>query len=372
VSGRAGARTTGVLTRRALNRATLARQMLLRRGRLAVPDAVERLVGLQAQTPHTWYVGLWARLEDLRPEPISDLLVSREVVRIALMRSTIHLVTARDALALRPLVQPVLERSMNGNFGRHLVGLDRVELIAAGRAAVDAQPRTFSELGRVLAQRWPDRDAASLAQAVRAWVPLVQVPPRGVWGASGQARHTSIEAWLGRSVDAEPDIDGMVLRYLAAYGPATVRDAQTWSGLTRLGEVIDRLRPRLATFRDEAGRELFDHPDAPRPDPDTPAPVRLLYDFDNLLLSHADRSRVITEEFQQHGLPDGVAPAAVLVDGFARGTWTVTRQRGTATLIIRPLSRLSAQDVDALTVEGGELLSFVAADAVHDVRVLAR
>jgi len=260
---------------------------------------------------------------------------------------------------------------MNANFGRHLVGLDRVELIDAGRAVVDAQPRTFSELGRALAGRWPDRDPASLAQAVRAWVPLVQVPPRGVWGASGQARHTSIEVWLGRSVEPEPDIDGMVLRYLAAYGPATVRDAQTWSGLTRLGEVIDRLRPRLATFRDEHGRELFDLPDAPRPDPDTPAPARLLYDFDNLLLSHADRSRVITEEFQQHGLPDNVMPAAVLVDGFARGIWTIARRQGTATLTIRPLARLSTQDIEALTVEGGEMLRFVAADAAHDVRVLA-
>ncbi|HEU4424743.1 MAG TPA: winged helix DNA-binding domain-containing protein [Pilimelia sp.] len=361
---------TALLTRRALNRATLARQMLLSRWRLTVPEAIERLVGLQAQTPHTWYVGLWARLAGLRPEPVADLLVSRELVRIALMRSTIHLVTARDALALRPLVQPVLERSMTSNFGRHLIGLDRDELVAAGRAAVDAQPLTFSELGRVLAERWPERDAASLAQAVRAWVPLVQVPPRGVWGASGQARHTSIEAWLGRSVTAEPDVDDTVLRYLAAFGPATVRDVQTWSGLTRLGEVVDRLRPRLATFGDEHGHELFDLPDAPRPDPDTPAPARFLYDFDNLLLSHADRGRVITDEARQQEFPDGVMPATFLVDGFTRGTWTVARQRGAATLTIRPFSRLSTADAEAVTAEGRELLSFVAADAAHDVRVL--
>jgi len=369
-----GARGTAgdVLGRRALNRATLARQLLLQRSQMSVPDAIEHLVGLQAQTPHSWYVGLWTRLAGFRAEQVSDLLEQRRVVRMALMRSTIHLVTARDCLALRPLFQPVLERSMNGNFGKHLVGLDRGELSAAGRQLLEEQPRTFSELGRLLAEQWPDRDPASLAQAIRAWEALVQVPPRGVWGRGGRAAHTTAESWLGRPLTPDPSPDDMVLRYLGAFGPASVRDVQTWSGLTRLAEVVDRLRPRLATFRDEHGVELFDLPDAPRPDPDIPAPPRYLYDYDNLLLSHADRTRVITEDYHQQGFTmTGPMPRTVLVDGFTNGTWTIEHVRGTATLTVQPFTRLAGKDATALTDEGAALLAFVAAGADrHDVQLL--
>ncbi|MGH9247153.1 MAG: winged helix DNA-binding domain-containing protein [Acidimicrobiales bacterium] len=358
-----------MLSRRALNRATLARQMLLRRQQLAVVDAIERLAGLQSQTVHSWYVGLWTRLADLRPEPVAQLLATRQVVRIALMRSTIHLVTARDCLAWRRLVEPVIARSMKGNFGRHLVGLDMDKLVAAGRALVEEQPLTFSELGRRLAERWPDRDAAAMAQAIRARVPLVQVPPRGLWGVSGLAAHTSAEAWLGRPVDPAPSVDEFVMRYLAAFGPASVRDMQTWSGLTRLGEVAERLPPRLATFRDEQGRELFDLPDAPRPDPETPAPVRFLYDFDNLLLSHADRSRFVSEDYGRQVYPDNVQPSIVLVDGWTNADWKITRERDTATLTVQPFVRLTTEEIAELTDEGARLLDFVARDAgQHDIR----
>lgn len=362
-----------VLGRRALNRATLARQLLLRRSQMSPLDAIEHLVGLQAQTPHTWYVGLWSRLVDFRAEDVATLLVNREIVRIALMRSTIHLVTARDALALRPLVQPVIERSMNGSFGRRLRGLDREEIAAAGRAAVDTRPMTFSELGRVLAEQWPGRDGASLAQAVRALVPLVQVPPRGVWGASGRAVHTSAETWLGTALRDDYPVDDMVLRYLGAFGPASVRDVQLWSGLTRLTDVVDRLRPRLVTFRDEDGVELFDLPDAPRPDPDVPAPARLLYDFDNLLLSHADRSRVITDAYHARQFDvHGPMPRLVLLDGFTAGTWTTATQRGVATLTIHPFAALSDDDTASLEIEAADLLRFLEPTAkAHDIRFAA-
>ncbi|GAA1964119.1 winged helix DNA-binding domain-containing protein [Kitasatospora viridis] len=353
-----------LLRARALNRATLERQLLLRRWELTVPQALERLVGLQAQTPHTWYVGLWTRLADYRPEPTADLLREAGVVRMALMRSTIHLVTAADCLWLRPLVEPVIERSTAGSFGRDLVGLDRTDLAAAGRELLGDEPLTFSELGRALAERWPDRDPAALAQAVRASVPLVQVPPRGLWGRSGRAAHTPVEAWLGRPVDTAADVRQLVLRHLAAFGPATVRDVQQWSGLTRLAEVIDGLRPQLMVFRDEQGRELYDLPDAPRPHPDTPAPVRFLYDFDNLLLSHADRSRVLTVSFADQGFAGTMEmPRAVLVDGFVAATWKVVAKRGEATLTVRPFRRLTAAEREEIVAEGTRLLAFAAAKA---------
>ena len=370
LSTRGGSGSSDTLSLRALNRATLERQMLLRRWQMPIPNAIERLVGLQAQTNHSWYHGLWTRLEGFQPERLAELLIERQVVRIALMRSTIHLVTARDCLALRPLMQPVIERSTKGNFGRHWVGLDAEALVAAGRALVEQQPRTFSELGKLLAEHWPDRDPAALAQAIRAWVPLVQVPPRGVWAMSGPAAHTTVEAWLGRPLATDPSLEEMILRYLAAFGPATVKDMQTWSGLTRLNEVIERLRPRLVTFRDEHGRELFDLPDAPRPDPDIPAPPRFLYDYDNLLLSHNDRTRFITSEYHKQGFTmDGPMPCIVLINGFTNGTWKITQSRKAATLTIKPFTRLSKKDTAALTEEGTRLLAFAAADTdTHDIQ----
>lgn len=361
-----------VLTMRALNRATLARQHLLERSRRPVTEVVEHLVGVQAQEPHSWYVGLWSRVHGIRPEDVADLLGRRMLVRIALMRSTIHLVTARDCLPLRRVVQPVVERSLNGNFGRYLSGLELDTVVAAGRQVVEEQPRTFSEIGRILAQRWPDRDPNALAQAVRAHVPLVQVPPRGLWGKSGRALHTSAEAWLNGASDHPLTVDDLMMRYLAAFGPASVGDMRTWSGLTGLREVVERLRPRLATYRDERGRELFDLPEAPRPDLDAPAPVRFLYDFDNLLLSHADRARVISEEGRLRGfVAEGTIMSIVLVDGFTAGSWSVEHSRARATLTVRPFIRLSSAAVDDLTVEGARLLDFVAAGADHDVRVTA-
>lgn len=356
----------GTLSRRALNRATLDRQLLLRRASLPILEAVEHLAGLQAQTPHSWYHGLWCRLTTFDPGSLAQLLIDRAVVRMALMRSTIHLVSTADCRWLRPLTQPVIERTTAGAFGKHLVGIDRDKLIAAGRELLEERPMIFSELGRALAERWPERDPASLAQAVRAWVPLVQIPPRGVWGRSGRPIHTTMESWLGAGVDPSPSVDRLVLRYLAAFGPASVRDAQTWSGLTRLAEVFARLD--LVAFRDEAGRELFDLPDAPRPDPETPAPPRFLYDFDNLLLSHADRSRVVTVEATQQNYGDNIQPSILLVDGFTAGEWKLARSRGAATLTIRPFTRLSKKDMTAVTAEGARLLDFAAPGDTHDVR----
>lgn len=365
-----------VLGLRELNRATLARQFLLDRTTLPVPEVIEHLAGLQAQTPHTWYTGLWSRVEGFKPEQAAELLTGRRAVRIALMRSTLHLVTARDCRWLRPLVQPVIERATEGMYGRDLEGVDRGELAAVGRALVEEQPLTPAVLGARLAEHgraagWGERHPHALAQMVRALVPLVQVPPRGLWGRSGPGAHTSAEAWLGEPMDAEASVEDLVLRYLAAFGPATVKDVQTWSGLTRLRQVLERLRPRLVTFRTTDGRELFDLPEAPRPDPQTPAPVRFMYDFDNLFLSHADRSRVITPAYRRHTLPRNLMPSLLLVDGFTEGTWKIVRNRGAATLLIKPFRPLTRAERAETAEEGIRLLEFAEAEADrHDVRFI--
>ena len=299
------------------------------------------------------------------------MICDRRAVRVALMRDTLHLVTSRDCLKLRPLVQPIIGRNLyTGNAGRAAVKeIDAGELVAAGRALLEERPLTAKELGGLLRERWPDQDPAALARAVRGLVPLVQVPPRGLWGESGPAAHTTIEAWLGRRLDLDPAPDEMMVRYLGSFGPASVKDAQTWSGLTRLREVFERLRPRLRTFSDQGGTELFDLPDAPRPTSDVPAPVRFVAAFDNLILSHADRTRVIAAEHRKAiASKNGLVPATFLVDGFVSGTWKVTRERGGATLLITPFEHLLKQDREALGEEGERLLEFMT-DGAGDLAI---
>ncbi|CAN5795355.1 winged helix DNA-binding domain-containing protein [soil metagenome] len=347
---------------RGLNRATLERQMLLRRQDMPALEAIEHLVGMQAQAPAPPYVGLWTRLENFDPRELGRMISSRRAVRIALMRNTVHLVSASDCLALRPLMQQVIERNLYSSRARRaeLEGVDIEALVAAGRALLEEQPRTSRELGELLQERWPNHDPASLARAIRHLLPLVQVPPRGVWGKSGPAAHTTAEAWLGRPLGPASSLEELVMRYLGAFGPATVRDVQTWSGLTRLGRVIEDLRPRLITFRDLSGKELFDLPEAPRPDPDTPAPPRFLPEFDNLILSHADRTRVIADEYRKAiASRNGMVPATVLVDGFVRGTWKTERASGRARLVISPFESLTKKNRDDLAEEGERLIRFV-------------
>ena len=350
------------LGQRALGRALLARQLLLARRRMSPGAAIEHLVGLQAQVPTDPYVGLWSRLVDFAPASLERLFTARKVVRVALMRSTIHLVTGRDALALRPLVQPVLDLELVVGVRRgQLAGLDLDPVIAAGRAILDEAPRSPRELGGLLRARWKGRDPQALAYVLRNRALLVQVPPRGLWSRSGQTTHAAAETWLGAPLDPAPSIDRMVLRYLAAFGPASARDVEAWSGLRRLGEVIQRLAPRLRRFTDERGRDLHDLPRAPRPLEDTPAPVRYLPSYDNALLGHADRARIVTDESRRAIMTNnGVGSAPVLVDGTMRAAWNLERAKGGSLLRVRALAALSTAEAREVEAEGHRLLRFLA------------
>ncbi|MER5931100.1 winged helix DNA-binding domain-containing protein [Streptomyces sp. NPDC002054] len=318
--------TQPVLGPRALNRATLARQLLLTRAELSAREAVAHLVGLQAQNVKPPYFQLHARLARFRPEELSALMESREVVRMVTLRSTIHTHTAEDALTLRSLVQPARDREV-GYFRAGLAGVDLERLTELARALVDAGPRTMAEIREALLKEWPDADPPALSVAARCRLPLVQVTPRGLWGRSGQVRLAHLEQWVGRSVAEPASPDEAVRRYLRAFGPASVKDMQTWAGLTRMRAAFERLRPELVTFRDQAGVELFDLPDAPRPDPDTPAPPRFLPEFDNLLLSHADRGRVVPADLKGRTWKGNQAYCTLLVDGFLAGVWRLDEDR---------------------------------------------
>ena len=375
--------TQGRLSPRALNRAALHRQLLLGRAPLTALQAVRHLAGLQAQAPLAPYVGLWTRLAGFRHEELKELITERAVLRAHLMRNTVHLVDAGDYLRFRPLYQPVLARHLAGNFGKNLIGVDLAELAAVAADLLGQTPLTRVELGAQLAPHWPDHDPASLAYAASHLLPLVQVPPRGLWGEPNhRAAFMLANAWLaGRDPSASPSpplgldptpmeqstmLEQLVLRYLAAYGPASVADAQAWSGLSRLREVTDRLGSRLRAFTGPDGADLLDLPDAPRPDPDVPAPPRFLPEYDNLLLSYAERSRVIPHR-RPVPLPPGhgATGGTLLVDGLWQADWKISQ----GVLEIEPFISLGPADRDAVAAEGERLLGFAApAIAVRDVR----
>ena len=362
-------RSGKILSTRALNRALLARQMLLRRKQMSALAAVDRLVGVQAQVPRDPYVALWSRLEGFHPAVLAQPMSDRRAVRMPLFRATLHLVSATDALALRPVIGPVLHRTLHSQspFGRRLAGLDVNQLMAMATALLEERPRTRAELAPLLAERWPGHDGPSLAYAVTYLLPLVQTTPRGIWGRKGPAAFTTVEHWLGRPLASSTDPDAMILRYLAVFGPALPADVQSWSGLAAIREVLDRLLPRLRMFHDERGRELFDVPRAPLPDPSTLAPVRFLPEYDNVLLGHKDRSRIVAPDVP--GWTD-IGWGAVLVDGYPAARWRLVTEDGGATLRIERFRSLRAAERTDLADEAKRLLAFLATDAEpRDVRV---
>jgi hypothetical protein len=349
-----GVTVTEVLSQRRLNRALLARQHLLERAPLGALEMIEHLGGMQSQAPLAPYVGLWTRLRDFTPDELSAVTEQRQVVRLHLMRNTVHLVSARDALAWRRAFDPLLAAGLAPGFARGVAGVDLPQVVRRAAGLLAQRPHTRAELGRRLAEDWPEADPAALAYAVTHRIALCQVPPRGVWGRGGAATWAPVEQWLGAPL-GETTLDALVWRYLGAFGPAGVADVQVWSGLTRLREVVERLP--LQTFRSEAGTVLYDRPDAPRPAEDTPAPVRFLPEYDNVLLSHQDRRRVIPEP-RPVPLPPGhgATSGTFLIDGFWRGTW---RFRDPI-LRIEPFVKLPDKERDALLSEAERLGAFIA------------
>jgi hypothetical protein len=381
------------LDRRTLNRTLLDRQLLAGPSALGLDAAVAHLVGLQAQIPTSPYIGLWSRLARFAHADLADAISERRLVRIALMRSTIHLVTARDCRKLRPAVRQALDRELTATiWGPPIKGMDLDALLTEARAALRERPMTAAELGKHLLLRWPDRDPRAMAYAVRNLETLVQVPPRGLWGMPGQPRHAVAADWLAGqgatgsgmagsgmagtgmagtdAADAAPGSDAaarrraMIPRYLAAFGPATVMDVQAWAGVTRLAEVIEPLRPGLRTYRDENGRELWDLPEASLGDPDAPAPVRFLPEYDNAILGYADRSRIIPDghtfaSYARRLRPRCVVRGGVLADGFLAGVWSVTKAGDEHSLTVDPFTPLPPATAAAVEETGHRLLAFV-------------
>ncbi|HEV8089176.1 MAG TPA: winged helix DNA-binding domain-containing protein [Actinomycetota bacterium] len=331
---------------------------MLDRKRLKPLETVERLVGMQAQVPRDPYVALWSRLEGFRAADLSEAIERRDAVRMPFLRATLHLVTRRDALGLRPVVDAVLDRSLHSQspFGRAIEGVDVDELTAFASSLLAEQPRTRAQLGPLLAEHWAGYNGPSLAYACTYLLHLVQVTPRGLWKRSGPSAFTTLETWLGERPAHDATPDAMVLRYLAAFGPATPADVRTWSGLAGVAEILERLGPKLRTVKDGDGRERFDVPRAPLPSADLPAPVRFLPEYDNAVLSHADRTRIVAHETASWA---EVGWGVVLVDGFTAARWRAFPEKDRTTLRIEPFRKLTKIERDDVEQEATRLANFL-------------
>ncbi|HRE46163.1 MAG TPA: winged helix DNA-binding domain-containing protein [Aggregatilineales bacterium] len=356
------------LTLRALNRATLARQMLLERATRSISEGIEHLVGLQAQYPASPYIGLWSRLAGFTRADLDALIDSRRVVRATFQRATLHLLTAADYLRFRGTIQTVLDSAQESIAKQRIkdgsAPFDRDALLAAARTFLNDQPRTFAEITTYFGERLPDVDAGIIRYTIRTQIPLVQVPTNSTWRYPGSPAFTLAETWLGTPIPTEPDVKGLIRRYLAAFGPATLSDIQTWSGLAKLNAEEAALSADLRTYRGEGKITYLDLPDAPLPDAETPAPVRFLPEFDNLLLAHTKRTRVIADVHRKKVFLPGLRVAATfLIDGFVAGVWTTAVKKGEATLTLEPFVPLTKLTYTALSEEGERLIRLVAAEA---------
>jgi Winged helix DNA-binding domain len=349
------------LTLRQINRATLARQMLLAREKVTAVKAIERLVAMQAQWPKPPFLGLWSRVDGFKRDDLTALFHKRTIVRATFLRATIHVVTAKDFLSLRPAIQPVLESAMQSILKERLAGLDLTALTKQVRKMLEREPLTFAAIREEFLRADPKADERAMGYAVRMLLPLVQVPVQGqAWAFPSQACFAAAEQWLDKAIPSKAvQPDALLLRYLEGYGPASADDMRAWSGLPRVAvkEAIDRLRPRLSVFRD-GKRELFDLPDAPRPDADAPAPVRLIPEYDNVITTRADERFVAKGDRPRVFLSALRIAATVLVDGFVVGTWKMEATKKAATITVEPFKPFAARVKKEVEAEAEALLAF--------------
>ncbi len=361
------------MTNRALNRAVLARQLLLERQPLAVDEAIHRVGGLQGQSPMWPFVGLWSRLAGFDRQALLDGLYERRVVKATLMRGTLHLVTAADYLAVYPGLWPHFQ-TYAARYRPDRAKFEGLTDLAASAMAFAAQPRPATEIRAHLVPRSPGIDALDVWWRVRFHSPFLHAPvPSATWGFDTRNHIVSAPAWLGADVDndegaASIGVRSLVELHLGAFGPAAAADIVRWSGLPvgTVRSAIAAVEPELVRYRDDEGGELLDLAGAPLPDPDTPAPVRLLPMWDSVLLAYADGSRVITPERRRAVVNrrGDVAPT-FLVDGTVAGTWAVKIGKKDVTARVQPFGRLAKAARGELAAEAERLVALCAPDAIR-------
>jgi hypothetical protein len=363
--------TREILTTRALNRATLARQMLLERSDRDIVDAVKFLGGLQAQQSNDPYIGLWSRLDRFTHEALTALIVDRTLARATTMRGTLHLHTGDDLIGFRALVDPFLKAQWKSNFLRRFGSEDQRAVHKAGVRLLDKSPMTSGALGKALRETFPTSEPLALSVLVQMSETLVQIPPTRIWGNGGAPLLTRVENWLPSPHKRPLSRIDLVRRYLAGFGPASIADMQIWCRLTRLSVEFKALEKELVTFEDADGRALYDLPDAPRPEAETPAPVRFLPLYDNIYLGYDDRRRMLmARDLKRINLFSGFKPS-VLIDGVIAAGWVVSRKKGAARLEIEPYHKLTKKQVREIETEGDAFLRFMEEGAEsYDAEVL--
>jgi hypothetical protein len=348
-----------MLSLRQLNRATLQRQLLLERHDMNVVETTERLMGIQAQVNNPPYIGLWTRLNAFDKETLSQAMRDRQIVRAPLLRSTLHLFSADDYMRFRSTIQPALTKGYNSFFGTRQANIPLQQVLETAEKAMKTQVLTTSKLKELLFTIAPNADSDALAYATRTFLALVQVPPSGFWGTGVNYEYTLAEDYLGKPMLPE-DLLGLFKRYLRAFGPASIKDFQFWVGITKLQDMLKGIKDQFTVYKDEKGTELFDLPDLQIPEGDTPAPIRFMPEYDNLVIGHDSRVRVLADEhYKRVFLSAARVRSMILVDGFVAGAWKIDKTKGQIVLSIEPFVMLDNSTQETLEVEGQRLMKFV-------------
>ncbi|NMO04380.1 winged helix DNA-binding domain-containing protein [Gordonia sp. TBRC 11910] len=336
------------------NRTLLHRQHLLTRIDDDAIEVIDRCVGLQSQDPRAAHYGLASRIVDYRPAELDGLLDSAEVVRMASLRSTVFLSDAEDARWIRALAQPRLDYEVETAHRRRLTAADPTDIAAQAAEELAGQELSVRELGARLQKRWPDEPASTLSAVARCLLPLVQVPPRGLWacGGGGPLRYQLFDDWVGPgdpAITGEEAVRDLIRLYLRGFGPATVKGVQTWAAMTGLKPHLEAMLAdwELIAYVGPNGERLYDLDGLEIVDADRPAPARLVAPFDNVVAVQADRARIADPEVYRRTLtPNGRSPGFVLVDGRLAGIWSVPDGERVVVDYLTEVTQANGRDVD--------------------------